>query len=161
MAKSRNDTYGALLQSSKADEQEAVAQRNAVDRVVEERRMLVASLMENLQKLNVEYQALTGSQRIELLQQGRVQQAASVMRRSEAVRDAIEQLGRKVQTAEEDLRRAKERLDVAEQELREVRVERKKAETLVSRREQQERIVEAAREELFVDELNSAERSKK
>ena len=158
--KTRDNTYEALLRSAKAQELEAVTERNAILAVVEERLRVVDSIRSSIDSLEKRYLFLVGEHRAEMARQGRASQAASSVRLAHSVKEEISRFESELTRATEDLRRAQEREQEADEMLTEARIERKKAEMLLSRSQEKKRVSNAAREEILLDEAQRRDRGK-
>jgi len=145
----QNKQLSVLLRSHRAREQEVAQEMRAIQDTLEARQ-------KRLEDRQGERQSL--EKRLYRVRHGLKTGQGSVDPQSQAVyvkrlEQEIEELDKKIQESISDCDRAQTRLTIAEEELLEARVEKKKIERLLQNREQTQRISSVAREEAETDEF--------
>ncbi len=150
----------ALRRTFEIEEQRALAARNQVDSVVKERQAITEDLYARRDKLLKSLEDLRTDGRKKALHSGDGSQLASISRFSTRLEKELAELQEVIASREKELNSALERLEVAEEELVEARLEKKRLERLLDKREFSERIRDEANKEAEADEMNFYRRRK-
>lgn len=151
----RDTKYDALLRARESAELEAAKYVQEVSVVVERRRNAHAEVAEKKASLERRLRDVRDSARQGAIQTGDCAGIASVGRYEKRLLAEIQRLDELLATRREELEKAEERLRLAEEELVEARVEKKKVEHLVDTKRQERELSEGAWEEALLDEMNT------
>ncbi len=149
-----NAKLSTLLKTREAAEEEAIRLLQHVAQVTEARRLIVEEIRKRRVELEEQHLGYTGARRMQALCVGRVQDVCSATSYAKRIQRSIKRLEGELAEREQELSQAVVRLAAAEEELTEARVERKKIESLIAKRDASERIQAHARDEAIADELN-------
>lgn len=144
----------ALQKTFELDEQRILHERNDIDQVVDQRRRLVEEVQEQRSVLQEKLNKLRTEERAAALQTGNGQRLASTSRFEKRVEKELAEVEELVASREKELAAAVERFEATDAELVEVRIEKKKLERLLDKREFRERIRDEATQEALADEMN-------
>lgn len=144
----------ALIRASDAVEQEALQERKRIDLVLSQRQQAVDSLREEESRLQREIDELSANRGKHALLTGDARTLSVIKGYSRRLSKRVQELEGQLRTKEADLSLARQRLVLAEEELVNARVERKKLERLVSSQERKRLGRNVAEEELNVDEIS-------
>jgi len=151
---SKQKSIHAVIRAAESKELDALQARKQVDAVVEQRKVLVDKLSLQIAELELKLKKAAQEDRYSALFKGK----AGVLSSLEAFRDRLEREIRLLKTSlldkQSDLQKAIERAEIAEQELVEARVEKKKAEHLLTNMKEAEAVLKQAEEEAKADDYN-------
>ena len=150
----RGKKLGVLLRTYEAAEKTALQSRNEIEQVVDDRRQIVERLRLRRNTIAEKVKSLLGSERIDAVQSGNVSHIASLTSYTKRLQKELDALQLVVAEKEQALTRAVERAEMADEELTEARVERKKLEQLIQAQQKIATRKSIARSEADADELN-------
>ena len=157
-----NDTQLlALLKASEVEEQRALLQKRDIDNVVEARQLLADQLRKQKEELDARLKDVGNKFRIAALQEQDAAQMQSVTKYAEQLRKTGSVLDKEWQERNQELQRAIERATLAENELVEVRFEKKRLEKLLEERNLQELVLGSAVEDSLIDEMSTHSAARK
>lgn len=144
----------ALLRSIDLDEQKIVAHRQSVQKITDERRQQYEALQAKEAHLKMRLAQGGAMLRDSSVQHGEVGQLAEWERFSKRLQKELEVLAPQLVESLKELQSAEQRLAVVDEELLEVRIERKRIERIMENRETQERLQNQALDEASSDDLS-------
>jgi hypothetical protein len=150
----------ALRTACEVEEQQALERKKKVDLVVAERKQIVDVLFVKHDALLSRLKKLTTTDRAEALHAGDAQALAAVTRFEKRLNGDLEKLLVDLELRTKELEKAQERVQLADKELVEARIEKKKIEKFLENWKQSERVKDAAIDEAITDEMSSYKRTK-
>lgn len=150
----------ALRTACEVEEQNALERKRKVDLIVEERKRIVDALSEKRDALSDRLKKLTTTDRAEALHMGDARTLAAVTRFEKRINADLEKLSAELGQRGAELAKAQERLRLADQELLDARIEKKKIAKYLENWQQSERVKDAALDEAITDEMVSYKRTK-
>lgn len=150
----KGEKLAVLQQTYELEERKAIEEKRKIDLVVEEREAIVAVVEAQLDELQSKLRQMQQNEKRRAVTSGDGGLLASVERYRRRVQDDVHRLGLELQERQSELSRARERLQIAEQDLVAARLEKKKVERLLERRELSARINAEAVEEAETDEMS-------
>lgn len=150
----------ALQRTFELEEQRALAARNKIDEVVEQRRAIVEKLHEERRRLSDALHRLRNQDRSKALQAGQGAALASISRYSARIEKELAELSGVIASREQELASAVERLTAAGDDVIAARLEKKRVERLLDKREFSERLRDEANKEADADEMSFYRRRK-
>ncbi|MCB0345644.1 MAG: flagellar FliJ family protein [Bdellovibrionales bacterium] len=157
---SAGDKLHALLRTCEADEQNAAREFSMLQGVLEERQAKLQALNRQRGELLEKLAGLDLERKSGGPNSSSGKAVSSITSYTKRLTVQIEKLEDTIQESAVDVARAEQRCGIAEEELIEARIEKKKIEKLISGREQVERNTQQAREEVSNDELSSGKHRK-
>lgn len=157
----RGNKLGVLLRTYEAAEKDAAHEQRRVSDIVAERRRVVEELRSRHSALSEKVSALIGAKRPEALRTGNVSQITTISAYTGRLHKELAQIEEHVKVKEEELQRAVERAQLAQDELVSARVEKKKLEQLIEAQRRISARQDLARSEAAADELNTFRRKDK
>lgn len=155
-----NRKLQALFRSLEVIERSALEEYQKVETIHQQRAEKCEDLKAEKDSLNKGLAKLRGSDRTQAVLSGNASSVSSILLKEKALESALRLLSEKIATAVGDLTRAQERLTIAEKELLEARIEKKKVERLRENRENFARNVSSASSEIETDEMSFFRRKK-
>ena len=150
----------ALQKTFEIEEQRSLVARQKIDRVVDQRNSVILKLHFKRDELLEKLHRLRGNDRIRAIQEGDGRQLASISRFLVRIEKKLAELNEVIASREKELLVARERLKAADDELIGLRLEKKRVERLLEKREFSERIRGQAHEEALTDEMSVYRRRK-
>ena len=144
----------ALGKTYELQEQQAVGRKLNVDAVVEERQRATVKLLERRNTLLNTLSSLRKKDKRSAVLSGEAWRLNSISYYEKKVQEQILALESMIEEKTKELQRACARQQMAEKEIVEARIERKKLENFLDRQKTYQRISEAAREEIVSDEMS-------
>lgn len=144
----------ALRKTYEIEEQRALEEKQRVENVVEERRQIVEDLHRKCDELDGTLKRLRTKERGLALSSGDTVQLSAISRYEKRVKSELDEISRLAALRKKEFEQALERLQIAEQDLIDARIEKKKIEKFMDNRQHSERVVDAAIEEALTDEMN-------
>ncbi len=153
--------FAAILKNAEAEEHQAAQLKKKIEEVLDSRKSKLAEVEARRSKLLEKLAVMMGEKRYSALNSGDISRVASITGYRERLEREILEVEREFETQNVEVNRAIERAKMAEDDLLEARIERRKIEQLVTAEEQSERLKKVALEEINTDELNSSRRGKR
>jgi hypothetical protein len=150
----------ALRTACEVEEQQALERKKKVDAVVEERKQIVNMLLAKRDALLGRLKKLTTTNRAEALHAGDASGLAAVTRFEKRLNGDLEKLLAELELRTKELEKAQERAQLADKELVDARIEKKKIERFLENWQRSERVRDAAIDEAITDEMSSYKRTK-
>jgi len=150
----------ALRKSYEVQEGAAREAHRAVETVHDERLALLREEEQALADVEERLRSLMGSQRASACAKGTGAALESVRIFRDRLQSEKEQVAKRVASAQKEVERSSERLEIAHDELLEIRIEVKKLDKILEDRALRSKIRDAAREEIVADEMNFYRRRK-
>ena len=144
----------AVLKSFDIAEKDCVRECQAISSLKEERTKKLDQIVAQLQQTKGREKQLYRDRR-EATSSGNLPHLAAISRYLRKLESEVSKLGALREEAVEDVKRAEDREKLAEQDLLEVRVQRKKIEQLMAKYQLDKEIIDSARDELIIEELTS------
>ncbi len=144
-----------LLKKTEMVVQEAACYLRDVETVVEQRRQSYEELQGSKKRLVEKLRDTRGSGRLKALQAGDVLGVSAMTCYLTRLTQQIARFERMLERDIEDLKRAKQRAELAHRELLEARIEKSKIEQVIKKRKKSEYITSVAREDDMFDEMNA------
>jgi hypothetical protein len=149
-----------VLKVREAGEKDALLERKGIDQVVGERRTKVEDLRGRRKALLNKIHESGAKARVQALHNQDLNQLSALTGYGKRLKKELDSIDRELFRAEEDLRRALERAQLAEDEFIRARVEKRQVEQLMLTQEDAKRLQAAARDEMAQDEMSSAKSRK-
>lgn len=150
---SGDDKLQALLRSCEAQEQSAARDFSRLQDVLRQREQHLSGLAEELTGLKLKLQDMQRERIFGGSASGTCSSVSTITSYTKRLTAQIEKLEDSIRASKQDVSRAAERCDAAEEELIEARIEKKKIERLISGRQDVQRATETAREEVSLDDM--------
>lgn len=153
--------FAAILKNAEAEEHQAAQLKKEIEEVLDNRKSKLEEIEAKRSQLLQKRALILGEKRYSALNSGDISLVASITGYRERLEREILEVEREYETQSVDVNRALERVKMAEDDLLEARIERRKIEQLISAEEQSERLKKVALEEINTDELSSSRRGKR
>jgi flagellar biosynthesis chaperone FliJ len=155
-----NRKLRALFRSLEVTERAALEEFQKIEAVQQERKKIVDCLIAEKDIHTSELAQLRGSRRTKAVLSGNLNSVSSMLLKEKTLEDEIRSLDERMAEAVRDFENAQQRLEHAEKDLIEARIEKKKVERLRENRENFARNVSSASSEIESDEMSFYRRKK-
>jgi len=144
-----------LLKSLEIAEKQVVQEKLRIEEIADSRVAVLSKLIEERNSIYARLEALSSGQKRNLVGGSQTSSPAQVQAFRKRLTKDLETLKPKIETADRQFKSARERLELAENELLEARIERKKVEKLLDSKIAREQVKHEMVEERIMEELNS------
>jgi hypothetical protein len=150
---------GVLLKVSKAAEHETIRIKKEIEDVVLERQDRLKEVESKRTILEEQLFVLTNKNLKRAVTSGDIAQISSIASYELRLRGELERIEERIKVKAEEVNRALERASIAEHELLEASIEKKKYEQLISKVRKNRAIHDYAKEEIEIDEMGSRKKN--
>ena len=156
----QTDQYQRVLQGAEAAEREAGYEFQRIATVFDARAKEVGTLDAERSELQRTLRR-EGQARVLSVVAGDVRRAVASTEYQRTLRRRLQDVNTRLKEKEDALAKAEERMRLAQDDLRDALIEKKKIETLIAHRKSEQRVVQYARDEVTEEEIAQAMRGKR